>query len=68
MSRDTVNNENTAKQDITWDELISASESEISVCKEKIVNLRKSLVFFKKQKEMGIPFPLAGTGRHKKIS
>jgi hypothetical protein len=58
MSRDIVNIEQKTKQDITWKELIQHSESEISACRLKMERLRKSLKFFRKQAENGVPFPV----------
>jgi hypothetical protein len=68
MSRDIVNSESETKQDISWDSLISASESKIKEFRGQIGKLRKSLVFFKKQRDSGVPFPINKKGRHLKIS
>ena len=68
MSRDSVNTKEKTKTDMTWKVLIEHSEAEIRACREKIKTLNKSLVFFKKQDESGMPFPLHGEDRHGKIS
>ena len=41
-----------------WDFLISDSEKEIELCRDKIFSLRKSIAFFKKQKAERREFPL----------
>jgi hypothetical protein len=68
MSRDKSKGKITPKQDANWESLISASECQIEECRKRIQALRKSLNFFKKQKEMSVPFPLIDEGRHQKIS
>jgi hypothetical protein len=44
--------------DSSWETLIADSEMAIETYRDKIASLRKSLVFFKKQRETGAPFPL----------
>lgn len=68
MSIDTVNSEVNTKKDITWKDLIEASESQIKVCESKIKELRKSLIFFKKQVKSGIPMPAIQNKKTSKIS
>jgi hypothetical protein len=68
MSIDSVNEKEKAKQDINWSTLIEHSEAEIKACRDKIKTLTKSLVFFKKQADSGIPFPLKKDARHKELS
>jgi len=68
MSTDNVNVEEKGKTDTTWSELIEGSELEIRACREKINALRKSIIFFKKQQSMGVPFPLEKINRHTEIS
>jgi hypothetical protein len=41
----------------TWEILIKGSEEAIQTCRDRIKELNKSLIFFKKQKEAGVPFP-----------
>lgn len=43
---------------ISWDVLIADSEAAIQAYTHKISQLRKSIRFFKKQKQAGSPFPL----------
>jgi hypothetical protein len=68
MSRDKIKGKITPKQDTGWESLISASESQIEDCRKKITLLRKSLIFFKKQRDTGIQFPVDKMSRHKEIS
>jgi hypothetical protein len=68
MSRDNVNSKEKPKKDINWNVLIEDLEREISTCQNRIKTLRKSLFFFKKQADSGIPFPLEKDGRHKELS
>jgi hypothetical protein len=68
MSRDVSTGENTTKQDMTWDALIKHSEVEIQKLIEKQKILRKSLNYFKKQADSGIPFPAPSEPRQKEIS
>lgn len=68
MPRDVSTREHNTKQDITWEALIKHSEAEIKKLVEKQGALRKSLIYFKKQAESGIPFPALGGTRHKEIS
>jgi hypothetical protein len=49
-----------AKQDITWERLIRESESQIAAYRKKIDDLRKSIIFFRKQAETGAKFPVSG--------
>ena len=41
----------------SWNELITDSEAKIKTCQSQIDALSKSIVFFKKQESLGIPFP-----------
>lgn len=68
MSTDNVKYEEKTKIGITWNALIQESESEIRSCREKIAKLRKSVVFFKKQLESDVAFPIQGArnGRRSK--
>jgi len=68
MSRDNVKSKEKSKQDINWNVLIEDLEREIGVCQNRLIVLRKSLFFFKKQALFGIPFPLKKDGRHKRAS
>jgi hypothetical protein len=65
MSTDNVNSEQNRKKDITWEELIEYSESEIRACREKIAKLRNSLNFFRQRAKEGIPFPTPVRGRQR---
>ena len=65
MPRDVSTENIQRKKDITWNELIKDSETEILACLKKIAELRKSLRFFKKQADMGIHFPKPEINRHK---
>jgi hypothetical protein len=56
--------EQIAKKDQRWEELIAACESGITAYSQKIKELRKSLVFLKKQAESGIQFPINKSPRH----
>ena len=68
MSIDMSIGKQKANQDITWNELIEHSEAEIKAHGEKIRLLRKSIVFFKQQAMLGVPFPKPKLSRHSKIS
>jgi hypothetical protein len=57
MSRDKSKGEITKKKDITWESLISATEAQIEECRKRLSALRKSLIYFNKQKDTGIQFP-----------
>ena len=61
MSRDIVNSESKAKQDNrdnTWGPLICDAEMRIKDAQRRIIELRKSIRFFEKQRATGKPFPL----------
>lgn len=58
MSLDTVNSEQSGKQDISWEQLIRDSQAKIAEHQKTIVRLRKSLQFFRKQEAAGVPFPV----------
>jgi len=58
MSTDNVNNKKQKQQDITWDALVRESEVRIQAYRRQISDLRKSIIFFKKQESLGIPFPI----------
>jgi hypothetical protein len=68
MSTDNVKGEGNKNIDINWDALIEHSESQIAEHSKRIKELRKSLLYFKKQVSAGIPFPAQPDSRHKKIS
>ena len=68
MPVDSVNNEHKTKADIDLKSLIDHSEAEISACRERIKILTKSLIFFKKQADSGVPFPRKKDSRHEEIS
>jgi len=52
------------KKDQRWEELIVACESGITAYSQKIKELRKSLVFLRKQADTGIQFPVNKSPRH----
>jgi hypothetical protein len=57
--------------EITWSTLIKDSETAIQTCRDKIKELRKSIVFFKKQQDAGNPFPVNNehiTNTHQDLS
>lgn len=64
MSTDKVNSENNPKKDMDWADLIEHSNQEISACLDRIKTLRKSMKYFKKQLNAGIPFPLQKNAKH----
>jgi hypothetical protein len=66
MSIDIVNAKGLTKKDITWDSLVSDSESQIKVYRQKIEELRKSIKFFKKKASLGVPFPMGSKEKVKK--
>ena len=68
MSIDMSTSEQKTNQDITWQDAIDQSESEIRVYQARIKKLRKSLTFFKKKASSGEPFPQTKAHRHKEIS
>ncbi len=61
MGLDKVNHKNISTKDIDWTDLIEYSKAEILACQEKIKTIRKSLIFFKKQADNGIPFSATKT-------
>jgi hypothetical protein len=57
--------------DGTWNALIEGAEETIQTCRDRIKDLKKSIVFFKKQKEAGAPFPIEieqTTNTHQELS
>ena len=68
MSIDTSESEITTKKDTSWTDLILYAEEEIRAYQEKIKKARKSLNFFRKQSDSGVPFPVKKGARHRKIS
>jgi hypothetical protein len=57
MSVAESNSENKAQDNLSWSTLISDAQSEITSLRDKILALRKSIVFFSKQEESGVQFP-----------
>jgi hypothetical protein len=68
MSTTIVHQEKKEKTDAGWNELIVYSESAIETYIQKINALRKSLIYFKKQAELGAPCPLKKEHRHRELS
>jgi hypothetical protein len=68
MSLDKVNSKDNTKKDIDWTDLITHSEEEIKAYQVKIKSVRKSLNFFKKQADTGVPFPAEKIARHQDLS
>jgi hypothetical protein len=68
MSTDKGKSENTAKNGANWTALIEHSNQEISACLQRIKKIRKSLKYFKKQIDDGIPFPLHENDQSKDLS
>lgn len=68
MPSHSVKGENKTNKDITWDDLIRHSEAQMAQMSSQMKRLRKSIVFFKKEKELGVPFPHPDMSRHKKAS
>jgi len=68
MSTDKINGESKSKLDTNWNIFIEHAQSEIDACQERIAKLRKSLSFFKKQRDGGIQFPVPKATRHSKLS
>ena len=58
MPTDIVNEKELAIKDMTWNVLIKHAEAEIRACQKRIKALRKSCIFFKKQDDSGIPYPV----------
>lgn len=68
MGLDKVKGKEKTKKDISWTDLIEYSEQQIRDHQERIKSIRKSLVFFKKQAECGIPFIPEKQNRHNELS
>lgn len=68
MSTSDVKVENKAKKDVNWNTLIERCKTEMKANQEKIKTLSKSLFFFEKQAQSGVPFPLEKEARHKELS
>jgi hypothetical protein len=68
MTRDTVQRKRGVKKDEKWTVFIEQANAEIKRLQRRIYALRKSLIFFNKQAEEGIPFPSQMEHRHKEIS
>lgn len=60
MTVDKINEDSTQRKDILWKTCVDDAEREIKVCQDKIDRLRKSIIFFKKQDDAGVPFPVEG--------
>ncbi len=68
MSTNNSGGKRTTKTDTTFESLVEDTEARIREYQAKINNLRKSLVFFKKQSSSGVQLPALGEPRHEKIS
>jgi hypothetical protein len=68
MTVDNVQEKDKAKKDINWTILVRQSEREIKQLQARISRLRKSLTFFQKQADSGVPFPLEKIARHQHLS
>jgi hypothetical protein len=68
MTTDNVNHKTRKRQDISWEVLIRESEARILENQRQTKELRKSIVFFNKQKEAGVPFPPVESIKVRKIS
>jgi len=68
MSTTIVHQEKKEKTDTGWNELIVYSESAIEAYTQKIKALRKSLIYFKQQADLGTPCPLKKEHRHRELS
>jgi|HubBroStandDraft_6_1064221.scaffolds.fasta_scaffold16048_3 hypothetical protein len=49
---------NTGTKDSVWDCLIQDAKEQIGLAQRRVADLRKSVRFFEKQRESGIPFPV----------
>ncbi len=59
MSTDIVNqNPNDTFKDTTWNSLAKAAEDRIKTRLSEIRYLKKSIIFFNKQYELGNPYPI----------
>jgi hypothetical protein len=68
MSTDKSNGESKTAIDSGWHVLIEYAESEMAACQERIIKLRKSLTFFKKQRDEGVQYPGPKISRHSKLT
>jgi hypothetical protein len=68
MTVDKVQEKDKAKKDMNWTILVRQSEREIKQLQARILRLRKSLFFFKKQSDSGVPFPVEKIARHSHLS
>jgi hypothetical protein len=71
MSKDKVNQTEEKSKDITWEELVSDATTAIETHMKTVRRLRKSLVFFREQIDVGAPFPKPSkesTKRHQELS
>lgn len=57
MSVAECNSESETNSNPSWNTLISDAESQISELQDRVVALRKSIVYFGKQRDAGIPLP-----------
>ncbi len=57
MSRDLVKENKRQSKDISWDCLIGSAEAEIQSAEKRILTLKKSIQFFRKQASDGKAFP-----------
>jgi len=60
MSTDKVNTFQQLRKDITWELLVTESQKSVKTHQETIEILHKSIVFFNKQIEYGVPIPSVG--------
>lgn len=68
MPVDKIQKKDKAKKDMNWTILERQSEREIKQLQARLKKLRKSLKFFKKQADSGIPFPIDKIARHAHLS
>jgi hypothetical protein len=58
MSTEDVQQKVKANKDEKWTPLIEQAEAEIKRLHRRIYTLRKSLIFFRKQADSGVQFPI----------
>lgn len=68
MTTDKLQKKEKAKKDTNWTILAKQAEREIKHLQARMKKLHKSFVFFKKQEELGIPFPIEKIARHVDLS
>ena len=53
---------------VCWKTLISDAEARLEILHEEVRRLNKSIIFFKKQEDIGVPFPQTKRAKSEDLS